>query len=428
MFSDDEGCLVMRSFARICKIISLLALGFSEPLRASADDRVHPILGFIATKVEGHVVTRTANGAQWLPVKKNSFIADYQILQITSDGHIELARAEWNPVTRAKTRLSGDLTGVSITAPAIIRTGPELLRKIQLSRYFIEDLPAASKEALKEPPKLMLEDAWRRVSAIIMKTVPIAGNLLKMPGNETQMTGGAGLIKLLVPTDGSYYSREEFPSELNVVWVPRAAVETKKQSYKVYLWAQGAERGEPAAMTSSESYRLKVPRPGDFLVQVETNDGSAQSRPHHIYLTAPSQMKNLGEPGDLSNSFAAKLHGPKMGQIIVSPSKSIPVRFSWTLFTPSDQDLILIIKKGEQEIVKRPMGDRLSYNYVLEPGDYSWQLVWKLPGAKFDHGVYREASNINAFRIESENVASLTQTIDSKLKANQNAMLFVDHW
>ena len=292
------------------------------------------ILGFVVGSCEGQVITRAPLGVSWRQTQKGKFIPDFDLVQVAKNGQVELFRAEINPETNVITRISGDNTGVKIDTPAIIRTGPKLLRHIELSKYFVEEMPKISERLLDQNPDWFLDEAWKRVAAIFSgrATINNESSQGKNDKSTAQSTGGLGKISLLSPASGAYLERDRFPTDINVAWTTDPKTSNADTKYKIYLWPIGESRKDPVAYTSGDSYRLSVDKAGEYMVQVEREDGTAVSTPRKIYIADRRTDKIAKISGKKQLEFDTKLSTPAIGESIVSKKDAPPVFFLAPVF------------------------------------------------------------------------------------------------
>jgi hypothetical protein len=383
--------------------------------------------GFVVSNIKGTVVARGPISTQWRQVAKGTFLPDFHLVQITRDASLAMYRAEVDPSSKKARRIGSENSGISISTPAIIRVGPDFLRKIDLSRYFIDEMPKLSGATEHEAIPWYMDEAWKRVAAILTSRTEkaqtgVATDLLAATG-----AGAMGMITILTPRSGSFQTITESPTEVNVAWSPSRDTQDPSTSYKVYVWPQGEERKDPAAITTAESYRVKVQKSGEYLVQIESSDGKSRSIANRIFLGNGKQPEIAKDAPEVDH-YAATLSRPVNDSVLWTSAQSAPVRFQWNLFSPSDQELMVLIKRGADVVVYDRVGHRLSTSYLLAPGSYSWQLTWTQANEAPVLGRYAPASDTHTFKIAPSPSTEVAKTVESAIREGQSTIVFLDHF
>ena len=156
------------------------------------------------------------------------------------------------------------------------------------------------------------------------------------------------------------------------------------------------------------------------------------STPRKIYIADRRTDKIAKISGKKQLEFDTKLSTPAIGESIVSNKDATPVRFSWRLFFPSDERLVLVVRSGKQTVLRKPVGRRLSTVHALPAGTYTWKLVWEIRRGANGRNFDEAASEINSFSVapnSSKNLVSAVETLLQNGNKNGNkTVLFVDQW
>ncbi len=286
---------------------------------------------------------------------------------------------EWTP----KYRPAGAQARITIAGPLVLRLRPENLKKISSTPYFLPSLPSVAGEIdfddkgdsgsldvffkqAYQPTTQVLVDVSNRTKQFVAQQVALF--------SLSSVTESAAIqlrykpITIIYPQSESYFLAESFPFQQRIVW-SKPADQVKK--YGLYLWTSKMPRpSEPNFLADSEYYNLIIKKPGDYFLQVESEDKIYQSPVHAL-----SFDENILEKLKATASSSRVFEFPYPIEEQVVRADKYPIQFrlknSWFEKHPDLNLVVVDLQSHKQQIYKV---NESSFNKEFLPGKYVWTL------------------------------------------------------
>jgi|GEM_PF-5312604 hypothetical protein len=286
-----------------------------EPMRARG-------LKFRVVSWSGDVRTLFLGNSEWTPLATN--ILPVGTLVSVSDGsHIEVALKSGSKEEHEKIRIQSNM---------VVRLQPDLLKDFRYEQYPIERLFAGAKgetKAVIRKPTLTLEHALQRYLVSLQRSEPIQGRQLDPEVPEVASGQIMEKIDLMIPAQDALFFTEKGRATIPLRWRRLAQV----GSYRVYLWDEGASRGQALFETSGDQAQIVVSKRGSYRLQVTDLEGRHRSEIVRISVESPGRLRT-GPRKFLPTAFRQPKEGidlvqPKASAIILRETEIGPVLFSW---------------------------------------------------------------------------------------------------
>jgi hypothetical protein len=303
------------------------------------------------------------------------------------------------------TGLQSDVVEVTINHPSVFRLDAHVLRKVNLSTFFIPQLPEIT-QAKGAKGSLLYEkfgEAWQRFAALVMPGSVKASwfrDLSAADDQDATVAAKARQIRIFTPTKDMLIVPDRLPTELTILW---HKVPEPNQTYEIMIWKIDEPRRPPIAVTRFDYYYARLFHDGDFYVQVATADGRWQSQVRQIHVMLPMQ-------GRIAHTTAAQMGTdplplqlpPDQFQYI---AREFPTEFSFswergTLGMTASYQFVLT-DSANKELVRRVTNERLIRLKISKPGDYHWQVEGFSQATDRATVGTRVYSEIRSFRLKS---------------------------
>lgn len=370
-------------------LLSLVVTVYGNPCALAREEEEH----YLVVQVTGEVLTREPLEAHWTKVEKGMLLKRGRLIQTTQGASVHLEtyglkqgdEGSLPSVGQTHEKTTGHGKSVlKIGTPMIVRIQPDLYRKVTVSRYFIEDVPAlATLHRPKTGPLKALNDAWNKVSLQVTGGSAKKSALLKLAASEdgqVDLSTNAQKIDLISPPPDALMRAPRLPFELQLSWThPREKV----RSYLIYLWQIDRERPPPLSQTKLDRDILLVPTLGEYLVQVTSDDGKWQTDPQVLRVVPMAAKKGEASQGTALTTVGSirALYPPKSLTIFASRKSALSsgeagqadLSFQWRLdgaWHAKEFDLVVVDPNGKE--VHRSTVKGTKAHVKLPLGDYAW--------------------------------------------------------
>lgn len=239
-------------------------------------------IGFLS----GKVLAWDLHASAWVPLKKGGRLSAGALLQMPAGGALTAQAA-----VRARQQNNGGTIVIESAEPAVIRFGPQLLRRRQVAAGYADTLDwgKLKKEASERP----LAKAWHQFNALLLPGAKSKGAAPEAPPAEGDVTAPAGSvpqvkIPLLFPRPGMLLVVDAFPATLVASWEPTAAASVEPSvgdAFRLFLWSKGQRPVHPVADTGGSFVNFPLNGPGTYGMRIESADGKAVSDPVEFHVS-----------------------------------------------------------------------------------------------------------------------------------------------
>lgn len=405
--------IVSTSSARAAGVGSEKATGFEA---ASARKKVTPSHNdsktdkatdtfFIeVTGIKGPSFYRKPHSIKWHPLKKGDFILENSMMYVPENSLLGVK-------VGLPTKLGMEEKKLAFNRPIIIRAEPSMLRRIELSEMFFEDV-AKTLKSKEDSDHIGLDAAWNQIKLVFKSVNQKTVNLFNDNPKKEKKTKP---IRVLSPHDHQTVYLAEFPGKITVSWdTDTENIDTPKE-YEVFFWRKTDTVPKKGFLTGESSYSLNIIRPGIHLVKVKSKDGSYESPAHSIVvksklqlLTQKNETKDQKETGDVSvskESVFKTLHPPAKATIYTSKNDPTVI-FKWQDIDSSQGYKLEIVDKSKDERRTFQIKDESHFTTTLPQGSYLWKVT-----AFIDQDTFFESEK-QRFSIEPKpNLMSVIKTM-----------------
>lgn len=279
--------------------------------------------------VLGPVQLRLPGASTWGPVQSAMSIPYTSMLQVEAGGQIVL-----EGTSHIRSTPDAGTTQLKLQEPSIVRLDPELFAVPDKgAKLFISKNP--DNQTAGENDELAPDGFWDDLK----ERFSIMAFIGDMGDKQPRQVESQGIvvgkkhkkIVILTPEHKELIAASQYPHTMRVIWqdVPRA-----QNRYSVYLWRMEWPQSRPYAYTNASQMEVAIAEPGDYYLQVTTDDQAYVSRP--ILLHVGTSAKKVPTPSADKNPIADQtapttvdLELPLDQSVILTKAAKIPVEFRW---------------------------------------------------------------------------------------------------
>jgi len=317
----------MRGIAAI--LLGLVLLGVANRGLARSSRHSPQRESIKVVSVQGPVQLRLPGASTWGAVKSAMAIPYASMLQVEAGGQIVL---EGN--SQIRSTADAATTQLKIQEPSILRLDPELFAvRDQGAKLFISKNP--DNQTPGENDELAPDGFWDDLKerfSILAFMGDMGDKLPRQMESQGIVVGKKHKkIVILTPEHKELIAASQYPHTVRVIWqdVPRA-----ESRYSLYLWRMEWPQSRPYAYTNESQMEVAIAEPGDYYLQVATDDQAYVSRP--ILLHVGTSAKKMASPNPDKNPVADQtapttvdLVQPLDQSVILTKATKIPVEFRW---------------------------------------------------------------------------------------------------
>lgn len=401
----------------------MLALFFMMP---TAFAQSGDVTGYKATKVEGDVFSRSPLATSWRPVKVGQVIGLNHLLQVTESSSVTLQQIQAKSSTERSSDQSKDQKDqasqsrnskqVKLATPMVVRLSSKMFKEIEFSKNFIEKEFQKATQEEAAAAQSFFADAWSR-TVDFMATQPDSPSKEELAKITGELSVSSGL-------QGSFFPIEQKTSEVKVTWSDKNSA--RSGGYKIFVWKKGEKKGEAVGSSSSGSYSINLTDPGEYNVQIETADGKVATKPVQFYVDYEDLPASSGEAVVSRTEESVKLIDPKPSQVFIDSAPKTWIRFSWRLFSESQEPLMLSVTLNGRLVQQENVSGLLSKSLELSPGSYKWFL--SRPSARLASSRPEAVSEILTFEVRAAKRQDVMSVVKNHLNVDQNTSITISEW
>jgi len=375
--------------------------------------------GYLASRVEGVVLSRSPVAVQWSQVKNNQFLPVNYLLQVSVSGSLKLQLANRPLEGGGKPApVKANASEIVLTSPMVIRLDPKMLKAVEFSKNFIEhDVPEFEKKEAQESQSLFA-DAWNR-------TTNFLGAKKEKNDEKTSSEKFSSALTLSEPGDFSFHRLEKDTVDIELGWIDQNKSQNK--SYKIYAWKKGEKKSTAVGSSSATSYTMTLSEPGEYQVQVESSDGKLVSKPVTIYVDYDDLNSKQKNTASSAAENLVKLIEPRDGQTFINFATNTPVRFSWRFLSDHQEPLQLVIMQGNSIVYQEKIVESLSTSIELSPGKYTWHFA-RIAASFHSSAVGKDVSEAASLEVRQTTSNSLWSVVKLNLSGNEKSTFFISEW
>lgn len=234
---------------------------------------------FRAVEVDGEILAWHPWETNWVTLKAGDKVVAGTLIQSLAAAKIIVQKENG-----LQAREGEDLLSFQFAVPTMLRIHAQLARHVTTSSMMIDarktGIPFAKKAPKVHQSGIALINAWRRVKsvgALLSELTRQSTSIFSVEKKDRPMEISTPRIDIRItqPKDGAILIADQFPLEIAVQW---HVDEDRKAPPEVaaYLWPTSSMRGD-AASRGSGLLPVKIPGPGTYFLQVQSDDGAADS-------------------------------------------------------------------------------------------------------------------------------------------------------
>lgn len=384
------------------------------------------LAGYRATKIEGEVFSRSPLATGWRPVRAGQMIGLNHLLQVTEASSVTLQQIQAKSSTeqsadqgadqKDRSNQSGNSKQVKLATPMVVRLSSKMFKEIEFSKNFIEKEFQKATQEEAAAAQSFFADAWSRTVDFLatQPDAPSKEELAKITGDLSVASG----------LQGSFFPIEQKTSEVKVSWSDKNSA--RSGGYKIFVWKKGEKKGEAVGSSSSGSYNINLTDPGEYNVQIETADGKVATKPVQFYVDYEDLPPSSGEAVVSRTEESVKLIDPKPSQVFIDSAPKTWIRFSWRLFSESQEPLMLSVTLNGRLVQQENVSGLLSKSLELSPGSYKWFL--SRPSARLTSTGPEAVSEILTFEVRAAKRQDVMSVVKNHLNVDQNTSITISEW
>lgn len=409
-------------------IVALVSasLALSAPPRMGKTEAGGRLKKYRILSTVGRVTAWEPWATVWTDVNVGDELWESTLVQIHRGGtfSFELASKE------ALKGLQGEAIQVKLGTPIVVRLNEDITRQIDLSSYFVPNLPkdTIKPEGSKLPLFDSIQEAWKRVAAVAaVRDLKMDSLMPSLNNSESALALRAKHMTLITPTNGQNVLVDKVPSEIRVGWEPVPEANT---TYEVRLWRVEDMRPGPLALTQIDHHFVTVNREGPYFVQVTTSDGKYQSDPHQIFVSLPiaGRIKKKTTLAGLA-SIPIPLLLPPDGFVYHAKSFPIQLTYEWDLSIEEDTEfdptfIFKVTDLAGKKLMETKVEGRRFVGKFAKPGKFKWSVSAVLSKSATDAKAREIMSEPFEFEIKGPDAID---PIEALLFANKSGVLFLEN-
>ncbi len=349
------------------------------------------------SKASGILLFRQSASPKWKPLKKGRKLFEGDLVQVAKGARLQLAKIREEAPADARTKTGLARSTIVVASPTIFRVGPRMMRSLELSQFFVKDMPSKSAAAGQDKSlSYHFDEAWKKLSIVFSGKSDIAGkkgevDFALLDDSNVSVAITARKLRILAPADKSIFQSMLLPLEVKLTWTE---AQEKSPEYKIFVWEPFQTKPEtPTASTRETFHTVQLPSYGSFYIQIATADDEWISSTHILHVISPESANglalNLRDPNQPTlaatklDAAPVELSFPPEGLQVHTKGKQTPVVFAWT----HQQDLMIPKRIGtySELVIENQKGKKLLHTSVsgteatilLKPGSYRWYVVDK---------------------------------------------------
>lgn len=378
-----------------------------------------PQLTFLVLAVSGTVLTRTERSGSWDDVRRGETLHEGQLLQIMENSSLSL-----RPRTLQKDAVSSlERADLTLSMPLILRLGPQMLRKVALTRYFLQELPQASLERrdADPTPRAEIGEAWRKIAAVFTRVrgdkAGAVESLSQLESRGFTLSLSAKQLRILTPSPQAVILMHGLPSVIKAAW---SEAQGTDQTYKIFFWPTSKSRPAPVALTRATHYQVRVTNPGTFFLQIASDDETWQSRPHVVQVSIDHGIAHATTSSPFTSGL--ELTYPPDLSVVQTAGAMAPVSFAWTenRGVETDHMHLVVTAADGREIVRQETREPHVEDLVLPVGDYEWYVETNQIGQKS----IRLSSAVHSLKVQKSMDPLASGVVDEVFKSGGSKTVF----
>lgn len=324
--------------------------------------------GFKVVAVGGYVAYRPVFGSRWRPIGRDTILPYGGLIRVGTNAEVTLKAFDVFAATNKHSHL------VRINTPFVTRLTASGLKSFQVKTIDINTLLAIAKTQRDKAPSSdkPLDQSWTRWLLDYR-------NLEKIPEvfRSKSEAKSAGLLDIIYPQKSQSKEFDPDLKTVNIIWDD--ANRSAGQSYNFYIWRSNESKPrQPTAVVKDNYIHYPVPQPGEYLAQIETQDGKKLSKFLKINIKGlgrdPKSDQDRNQKVDVDLAFSY----PRSDTLVFTdkPQASIRIEFEQTELGPEPIDVLgyLQIKPSGQRLKLRDLSPRV---LNLPKGNYQISLLAK---------------------------------------------------
>lgn len=327
---------------------------------------------FVILKANISALYRKPMAPAWQNLSSNLTIPENTLFHVLSKGTMQLrfrsnTGQKWN---------SG-VINLEFTHPVSFFATRDILKKFKTDILVLDKIPKPDEAVEEEEGPLdyvfwSFEQALEKTLLFIKKTETTKSTIEDIQKEGKQpitVSVSKEKLSLVEPSDNTLLYTQRYPKKLFISWMP--APTSKKITYDIYVWPAKKIRPAPRARTKNTQFYVTLSETGSYHVQVESADGSYQSKAHTLFI---QNMEEGGKPNRSGTGKTVNLTLPEKNSVYLTASEKAEVYFTW------DADLSV---QGRKEVVL--YSSEKTTILPIEEDQYS--LVTKLAVGKYFYWV-----------------------------------------